>query len=49
MFLFSHAGEFEMGGYMPVISLIAMILGTVGAGVAVGVVIWAFAKRKPPA
>jgi len=36
-----------MGGYLPVIILVAMILGSLGAVVAIGAITWALLKRRP--
>jgi hypothetical protein len=36
-----------MGGYLPVIILIAMVLGSLGAVVALGAITWALFKRRP--
>lgn len=36
-----------MGGYLPVIILVAMIFGSLGAVVAIGAITWALFKRRP--
>jgi hypothetical protein len=36
-----------MGAYLPVIILVAMILGSLGAVVAIGAITWALFRRRP--